>query len=38
MGFYSPQSLVVDARCHGVTVRRPDLQLAGSRAGLELLL
>ena len=29
MGFYSPQSLVADARRHGVTVRRPDLQLSG---------
>jgi error-prone DNA polymerase len=37
MGFYSPQSLVGDARRHGVEVRRPDLQLSGARAGLELL-
>jgi error-prone DNA polymerase len=35
MGFYSPQSLVGDARRHGVVVRRPDLQLSGARAGLE---
>ncbi len=25
MGFYSPQTLVADARRHGVTVRRPDV-------------
>lgn len=25
MGFYSPQSLVADARRHGVTTRRPDI-------------
>ncbi|MDQ6658845.1 MAG: error-prone DNA polymerase [Actinomycetota bacterium] len=25
MGFYSPQSLVADARRHGVTIRRPDI-------------
>jgi error-prone DNA polymerase len=37
MGFYSPQSLVGDARRHGVTVHRPDLRSSGSRAGLELL-
>ncbi len=35
MGFYSPQSLVADARRHGVTVLRPDLALSGARAGLE---
>ncbi|WP_432945780.1 error-prone DNA polymerase [Kribbella sp. CA-253562] len=35
MGFYSPQSLVADARRHGVEVRRPDLQLSGAEAGLE---
>ena len=28
MGFYSPQSLVADARRHGVTVRRPGRQRA----------
>jgi len=37
MGFYSPQSLVADARRHGVTVLRPDVQRSGSQAGLELL-
>lgn len=36
MGFYSPQSLVADARRHGVVVRRPDLLHSGARAGLEL--
>lgn len=35
MGFYSPQSLVGDARRHGVEVRRPDLVLSGAQAGLE---
>jgi error-prone DNA polymerase len=35
MGFYSPQSLVADARRHGVEVRRPDLHLSGVDAGLE---
>jgi len=35
MGFYSPASLVADARRHGVTVRRPDLHLSGVDAGLE---
>ena len=35
MGFYSPQSLVADARRHGVEVRRPDIQLSGVHAGLE---
>lgn len=35
MGFYSPQSLVADARRHGVTVRRPDLARSQARAGLE---
>jgi error-prone DNA polymerase len=37
MGFYSPQSLVADARRHGVEVRRPDIQLSGTDAELELL-
>jgi error-prone DNA polymerase len=36
MGFYSPQSLVADARRHGVDVRRPDLQSSGAQADLEL--
>src|SRR5690606_8615033 len=37
MGFYSPQSLVADATRHGVETRRPDIQLSGVEAGLELL-
>lgn len=36
MGFYSPASLVSDARRHGVEVRRPDLHLSGVEAVLEL--
>jgi error-prone DNA polymerase len=36
MGFYSPASLSADARRHGVEVRRPDLQLSGVEAGMEL--
>jgi error-prone DNA polymerase len=35
MGFYSPQSLVGDARRHGVEVRRPDIALSGVWADLE---
>src|SRR5207248_54354 len=35
MGFYSPQSLVDDARRHGVTVRRPDVNASGAKAVLE---
>ncbi|MCA0294998.1 MAG: error-prone DNA polymerase [Actinobacteria bacterium] len=35
MGFYSPATLVSDARRHGVEVRRPDLALSGVDAGLE---
>ncbi|WP_141013361.1 error-prone DNA polymerase [Nocardioides sambongensis] len=35
MGFYSPQSLVADARRHGVEVRRPDIALSGAQADLE---
>jgi error-prone DNA polymerase len=35
MGFYSPQSLVADARRHGVEVRRPDIVRSGVQAGLE---
>jgi error-prone DNA polymerase len=35
MGFYSPQTLVADARRHGVRVLRPDIQLSGVSAGLE---
>ena len=35
MGFYSPQSLVADARRHGVEVRRPDIARSTADAGLE---
>ncbi len=35
MGFYSPQSLVADARRHGIVVHRPDVQASGVQAGLE---
>ena len=35
MGFYSPQSLVADARRHGVTVHRPHIQLSSAHATLE---
>jgi len=35
MGFYSPQSLVLDARRHGVVVRTPDLNASGDQATLE---
>jgi error-prone DNA polymerase len=35
MGFYSPQSLVDDARRHGVTVRRPDINRSDAQAILE---
>jgi error-prone DNA polymerase len=35
MGFYSPQSLVADARRHGVEVRRPDVNQSGAKATLE---
>ncbi|GAA4540770.1 error-prone DNA polymerase [Amycolatopsis samaneae] len=35
MGFYSPQSLVADARRHGVTVHGPDINLSLSGATLE---
>jgi error-prone DNA polymerase len=35
MGFYSPQSLISDARRHGVTVRGPDINLSGVHAELE---
>jgi error-prone DNA polymerase len=35
MGFYSPQSLVDDARRHGVEVRRPDINASGAKATLE---
>ncbi|WP_336659711.1 error-prone DNA polymerase [Leucobacter sp. USHLN153] len=35
MGFYSPRSLVEDARRHGVEVRPPDVQRSGALSGLE---
>jgi error-prone DNA polymerase len=35
MGFYSPHSLVQDARRHGVTVHTPDLAVSGVGATLE---
>ena len=35
MGFYSPQSLVADARRHGVEIRRPDIACSGVWADLE---
>ncbi|MFY1672251.1 error-prone DNA polymerase [Plantactinospora sp. WMMB334] len=35
MGFYSPQTLVDDARRHGVEVRRPDINASGAKAILE---
>ncbi|MBW9208328.1 error-prone DNA polymerase [Mumia sp. zg.B21] len=36
MGFYSPASLVADARRHGVEVLRPDVNRSGAGADLEL--
>ena len=35
MGFYSPQTLVADARRHGVTVLRPDLNASSALASVE---
>ncbi len=35
MGFYSPHSLVRDARRHGVVVRAPDVNRSAARADLE---
>jgi error-prone DNA polymerase len=35
MGFYSSQSLVQDARRHGVRVLRPDIARSAARTGLE---
>ncbi|WP_214367480.1 error-prone DNA polymerase [Pseudonocardia sp. H11422] len=35
MGFYSPQSLVADARRHGVRVSGPDVNLGGAQAILQ---
>lgn len=37
MGFYSPQTLVADARRHGVQVLRPDILLSLAEATLETL-
>ena len=36
MGFYSPHSLVQDARRHGVEIRTPDLNESGAKATLEI--
>jgi error-prone DNA polymerase len=35
MGFYSPQSLVADARRHGVAVLRPDIMQSEVDADLD---
>jgi error-prone DNA polymerase len=35
MGFYTPQSLVADARRHGVVVHGPDINASRAAAGLE---
>ncbi len=35
MGFWSPQSLVADARRHGIVVHRPEVNLSGAEACLE---
>jgi error-prone DNA polymerase len=35
MGFYSPQSLVADARRHGVETRQPDINISRATATLE---
>jgi error-prone DNA polymerase len=35
MGFYSPQSLVADARRHGVLIREPDINASLAHATLE---
>ncbi|MBT0566785.1 error-prone DNA polymerase [Williamsia sp. CHRR-6] len=35
MGFYSPQSLVADARRHGVAVHGPDINISLTHANLE---
>lgn len=37
MGFYSPQTLVADARRHGVTIRRPDINVSLPHAHLEMI-
>jgi error-prone DNA polymerase len=36
MGFYSPHSLVQDARRHGVEIRTPDLNASAAKATLEI--
>ncbi|MGH9028632.1 MAG: OB-fold nucleic acid binding domain-containing protein, partial [Acidimicrobiales bacterium] len=35
MGFWSPQSLVADARRHGIVVHRPHVDVSGAEASLE---
>src|SRR5215469_3115685 len=35
MGFWSPQTIVADARRHGVVIRRPDVNAGGSGSLLE---
>jgi error-prone DNA polymerase len=35
MGFWAPQTLVADARRHGVVVRGPDVNASGAKARLE---
>ena len=35
MGFWSPQTLVADARRHGVVVRTPDVNASAAKASLE---
>jgi error-prone DNA polymerase len=35
MGFYSPQSLVHDAKRHGIETRKPDLNISAATATLE---
>jgi error-prone DNA polymerase len=35
MGFYSPQSLIADARRHGLTVHGPDINLSPALAALQ---
>jgi error-prone DNA polymerase len=35
MGFYSPQSLVADARRHGLVVKGPDVQISRTHASAE---
>jgi error-prone DNA polymerase len=35
MGFWSPQTIVADARRHGVVVRQPDVKLSAAKSMLE---